>query len=190
MYHKSIHFNTIYPHIYKKTISIPESVTIKIKNDCIFITGKLGTLMHEIHHSINIQLHEFKYLDICSNTITANSKALIGTIRSLINGMIIGVTLGFIKKLQLVGIGYRAYINDSNIITFTIGLSHSINYVLPKGISARCLNNTEIVLNGINKQLIGQVAANLRSIKPPEPFKGKGIRYLDEIVRNKDTKKR
>lgn len=190
MYHNSINATIMQPHVYKRVICIPESITVEIKDNYIFVTGKLGKLSHKLHKSVYADLNSLKYLDIYSNQINANNKALIGTTQSLINGMIIGVTVGFIKKLQLVGIGYRAYINENNIINLTIGLSHSVDYVLPEGVKAQCLNNTEIVLTSINKQLIGQVAANLRAIRPPEPFKGKGIRYANEIIRNKDTKKR
>lgn len=159
--------------VYKRVICIPESVTVEIKDNCVFIKGSLGKLMHRLHQFIDVQLNNLKFLDIFSKNTNVNNKALIGTTQSLINGMIIGVTSGFIKKLQLVGIGYRACINTNNVINLIIGLSHSVDYVLPAGIKAQCINNTEIILQGINKQLIGQVAANLRAIRPPEPFKGK-----------------
>lgn len=175
---------------HKRIVLIPESVTIEIKNDSILIKGQLGTLIYKLHRFVNAQLNNLRYLSIYSNSASVSNKALIGTTQSLIKNMIIGVTLGFIKKLQLVGIGYRAQINEDNVINLIIGLSHSVNYVLPVGIKAQCLNSTEIILTGIDKQLVGQVAANLRGIKPPEPFKGKGIRYTDEHIRTKETKKR
>lgn len=175
---------------YKSVICIPKHIEVEIKNDCVFITGKLGKLMHKLHKSIDVKLNNLTNLDIYSKNIYINNKALIGTTRSLINNMIIGVTSGFVKKLQLVGIGYKACINEDNIINLTIGLSHSINYNLPAGITAQCYNNTEISLTGIDKQLIGQIAANLRAMRPPEPFKGKGIRYINEKINIKDTKKR
>lgn len=190
MCHDSIDAAVKYSQIYKKIIFIPKSVGLEIKDRCIFITGKLGRLMHVLHKYVDVQLNDLKYLDIYSNRANINNKALVGTTKALLNGMIIGVTLGFERRLQLVGIGYRAVMKENNVINLIIGFSHAVDYVLPAGIQAQCLNNTEIILTGINKQLIGQVAANLRAIKPPEPFKGKGIRYIDELIRNKDTKKR
>lgn len=190
MYRNSMNVSVETPQVYKKVISIPESIEIEIKDHCVYIIGKLGNLMHRLHQSVNVTLIDLKYINIYSNNINMNNKALIGTTRSLINNMVIGVTSGFTKTLQLVGIGYKANIDTKNVINLTIGLSHSVDYALPKGINAECLNQTEIILTGINKQLIGQVAANLRAIRPPEPFKGKGIRYLNEIIDIKDTKKR
>lgn len=176
--------------VYKRMLYIPESVTIETNDCCVLVEGKKGKLTHNLHPFIDVKLNHLRYLNIYSKIANNKHKPLIGTTRALINGMIIGVTLGFVKKLQLVGIGYKANINENNIINLTIGLSHSVNYVLPLGIDAQCLNNTEIILSGINKQLIGQVAANLRAIRPPEPFKGKGIRYLNEVIYSKDAKKR
>lgn len=178
--------------IYKKKLLIPKSVEIQIDHDYLYISGKLGKLVYKLHPSVLIKLENFTSIDIYSKNIHINNKALIGTTSALINSMIIGVTLGFVKKLQLVGIGYRAYIdeNNSKIINLMIGFSHTVNYVLPEFVKAKCINQTEIILTSANKQLVGQVAANLRAIRPPEPFKGKGIRYFNEIIRIKDTKKR
>ncbi|URJ28511.1 50S ribosomal protein L6 [Blochmannia endosymbiont of Camponotus sp. C-046] len=178
-------------YIYKIIISIPKTITIHtiIENHSVAITGSLGTLIHTLHKSINVQLCDTSKLIIYTNSFDVKNKALMGTTRALINGMITGVTTGFTRTLQLIGIGYRASILD-NTINLIIGLSHSINYILPMEITATCPSQTEIILTGINKQLIGQVAADLRALRPPEPFKGKGIRYIDEIIYNKDTKKK
>jgi len=118
-----------------------------------------------------------------------NGWALAGTMRSLINNMVIGVTKGFIKKLNLVGIGYRVSIKE-RIVTLSLGFSHLIDYILPSDIIAECPNQNEILLKGLNKQLVGKVAADLRSYRQPEPYKGKGIFYSDEIIRIKETKKK
>ncbi|UOY04617.1 50S ribosomal protein L6 [Candidatus Blochmanniella pennsylvanica] len=182
----------IFPrHICKTIISIPKTITVNIivENHSISITGTLGALTLILHKLVNVQLHDASKLMVYSNSFDVKNKALIGTTCALINGMITGVTRGFTKTLQLVGIGYRVSIQD-NIINLIIGLSHSIDYILPTEIAATCPSQTEIILTGINKQLIGQVAADLRALRPPEPFKGKGIRYIDEIVHNKDTKKK
>ncbi|URJ24122.1 50S ribosomal protein L6 [Blochmannia endosymbiont of Camponotus sp.] len=179
-------------YICKTIIFVPKTIAINIivENHSISITGTLGTLTRILHKSVDVQLHDTSKLMVCSNnSFNVKNKALIGTTCALINGMIIGVTTGFTKTLQLVGIGYRVSIQD-NIISLIIGLSHSIDYILPIEIAATCPSQTEIILTGMNKQLIGQVAADLRALRPPEPFKGKGIRYIDEIVHNKDTKKK
>lgn len=173
----------------KTVIFIPNEVTVNIKDHYVFIEGNLGILSHLLNKLIFVKLNSFNALEVFSKLHNFADKALIGTTKSIINGMIIGVTLGFIKKLQLVGIGYRASVL-SNKLNLVVGLSHSVEYNLPCGVQAQCLNQTEIILTGINKQLVGQVAADLRAIRPPEPFKGKGIRYEDEFVYIKDAKKR
>ncbi|WP_159714556.1 50S ribosomal protein L6 [Blochmannia endosymbiont of Camponotus nipponensis] len=176
-------------YIYKTMISIPSIITIKVKDYRISVRGALGTLTYKLHESIDVQFYDTSTLLICINNFDVKNKALIGTTRALINGMITGVTTGFTKKLQLIGIGYRVFIQE-NVINLIIGLSHSVNYILPMDITVTCPSQTEIVLKGMNKQLIGQVAADLRALRPPEPFKGKGIRYIDEIVHIKNTKKK
>lgn len=176
--------------IYRKVV-VPSSVKIELENNCVVIIGNLGKLSHKLNKCISVQLNNLSCLSIYSKYHSVYVKALVGTTQSIINGMIAGVTLGFVKKLRLVGIGYRVSIEkNSNILNLIVGFSHPVYYKLPKGIQAQCFSQTEIVLTGIDKQLIGQIAADLRSIRPPEPFKGKGIRYADEIIRNKETKKR
>ncbi|MBK4775919.1 50S ribosomal protein L6 [Candidatus Pantoea edessiphila] len=174
--------------IAKKPIIIPSDVKVTLDDGLISIQGKNGVLSRIVNRAV-----EIKYID---NTLTFNPyKSFIdgwaqaGTFRSIINAMIIGVNQGFIKKLQLVGIGYRASVKD-NIINLSLGFSHSINHFLPLGVIAECPIQTEIVLKSADKQLIGQVAADLRSYRPPEPYKGKGICYLDEQVRIKEAKKK
>lgn len=176
--------------ICKKNIVVPNVVNISIKGRDISVIGILGTLVHVLHESIFAQMDDVKNLLVYTKKKSSVNKALIGTTDALIRGMIIGVTQGFSKKLQLVGIGYRVSVANG-VVNLTIGLSYPIVYKLPVEVKAICRENqTEIVLTSMNKQLLGQIAANLRSLRPPDPFKGKGIRYMDEIVRNKDTKKR
>lgn len=170
-------------------IVVPSEVNVIVQNNCVFVTGILGTLTYTLHALITVQIDDKKNILLYTKNKSSINKALIGTTKALIYGMVIGVAKGFVKKLQLIGIGYRASIVNG-MINLIIGFSHSVNYRLPVEIKATCINQTEIVLTSINKQLIGQVAADLRSIRPPEPFKGKGIRYINEVVRNKDTKKR
>jgi len=136
---------------------------------------------------------EVKHAD---NTLTfgprdgyADGWAQAGTARALLNSMVIGVTEGFTKKLQLVGVGYRAAVKG-NVINLSLGFSHPVDHQLPAGITAECPTQTEIVLKGADKQVIGQVAADLRAYRRPEPYKGKGVRYADEVVRTKEAKKK
>ncbi|ADV33608.1 50S ribosomal protein L6 [Candidatus Blochmanniella vafra str. BVAF] len=176
---------------YSRTIPIPDSIFVSLVDHCLIVKGKLGKLHCQLNKYICVRFDNSNNIIVYTTKFKhVNHKALVGTISSLINGMFIGVRLGFFKKLQLVGIGYRAAIKKGNVISLIVGLSHPVNYIIPVGVNAQCVNQTEIILNSANKQLIGQVAADLRAIKPPEPFKGKGIRFSNEIVRHKDAKKR
>jgi large subunit ribosomal protein L6 len=120
---------------------------------------------------------------------STQANAMSGTIRSLVNNMVIGVVQGFEKKLQLIGVGYRAQA-QGNKLNLTLGFSHPVVYELPKGLTAETPSQTEIVLKAADKQLLGQVAAEIRAFRPPEPYKGKGVRYADEQVRRKEAKKK
>ncbi|MCR3755460.1 MAG: 50S ribosomal subunit protein L6 [Sodalis sp. Psp] len=172
----------------KATIVIPANVEIKLNGQDISIKGKNGELTRTIHEAIDVK-YANNELAFTPRTGHANGWALAGTMRALLNGMVIGVTDGFTKKLQLVGVGYRAAVKG-NVVNLSLGFSHPINHELPKGITAECPSQTEIVLKGADKQIIGQVAADLRAYRRPEPYKGKGIRYADEIVRTKEAKKK
>uniref|UniRef100_A0AC34Q8I1 Large ribosomal subunit protein uL6 n=1 Tax=Panagrolaimus sp. JU765 TaxID=591449 RepID=A0AC34Q8I1_9BILA len=154
----------------------------------ITIKGKNGELTRTLNDAV-----EVKHAD---NTLTfgprdgyADGWAQAGTARALLNSMVIGVTEGFTKKLQLVGVGYRAAVKG-NVINLSLGFSHPVDHQLPAGITAECPTQTEIVLKGADKQVIGQVAADLRAYRRPEPYKGKGVRYADEVVRTKEAKKK
>ncbi|MBK4764837.1 MAG: 50S ribosomal protein L6 [Pantoea sp. Brub] len=174
--------------IAKVPIIISDGVEVEIKDQKISIKGNNGKISYIVNNSVKVH-----YIN---NTLTftpdenvVDGWAQAGTSRSIVNSMVIGVTKGFIKKLQLVGVGYRISIKD-NLITLSVGYSHPISYTLPIGITGECPNQNEIILKGINKQLIGQVAAKLRAFRPPEPYKGKGIRYSDEVIRIKEAKKK
>ncbi|CUX95717.1 50S ribosomal protein L6 [Candidatus Mikella endobia] len=173
----------------KTPIKIPAGVEITFQGKNILIKGNKGELIGTINEYINVQYDNNQLFFAPNRKTDTNSWAIAGTTRALINGMVIGVTHGFIKKLQLVGVGYRVTIKD-NIVNLSLGFSHLINYNLPVGITAECPIQTEIIIKGANKQLVGQVAADLRNFRRPEPYKGKGIRYADEIVRIKETKKK
>ncbi|MXP56561.1 50S ribosomal protein L6 [Pantoea sp. Mhis] len=173
----------------KIPVIVPVDVEVKINGQEILIQGKNGILKKIINSAIEIKYTD-NYLVFLSREGYIDAKAQAGTARSLVYGMIIGVTEGFVKKLQLIGVGYRAFIKDDNSVNLLLGFSHPINYKLPANIIAECPTQTEIILRGADKQLVGQVAADLRAYRPPEPYKGKGIRYLDEIIRTKETKKK
>ena len=172
----------------KAPVVVPAGVDVKINGQVITIKGKNGELTRTLNDAV-----EVKHAD---NTLTfgprdgyADGWAQAGTARALLNSMVIGVTEGFTKKLQLVGVGYRAAVKG-NVINLSLGFSHPVDHQLPAGITAECPTQTEIVLKGADKQVIGQVAADLRAYRRPEPYKGKGVRYADEVVRTKETKKK
>ena len=163
----------------KAPVVVPAGVDVKINGQVITIKGKNGELTRTLNDAV-----EVKHAD---NTLTFGPQA--GTARALLNSMVIGVTEGFTKKLQLVGVGYRAAVKG-NVINLSLGFSHPVDHQLPAGITAECPTQTEIVLKGADKQVIGQVAADLRAYRRPEPYKGKGVRYADEVVRTKEAKKK
>ncbi|VFP84189.1 50S ribosomal protein L6 [Candidatus Erwinia haradaeae] len=172
----------------KTPVSIPIHVQVSVNGQIISVIGKNEQLRRTLHQAVIV-----KKVD---NTLVFFPKkgfidgwAQAGTARALVYAMIIGVTEGFIKKIQLVGVGYRATLAD-NKLTLSLGLSHPINHTLPQGITATCISQTDITLRSADKQLLGQVAADLRSYRLPEPYKGKGVRYAHEVVRRKEAKKK
>lgn len=175
--------------IAKNPIFIPSCVDIKLKGQKILIKGKNGELTYIFHKSVTIE-EKKSFLCFSVNLNYVDSWAQAGTCRALVYSMIVGVTEGFSKKLQLVGVGYRVSVTKKNIINMSLGYSHPIEYPLPFGVIAEIPSQTEIILKGADKQLIGQVAANLRAYRVPEPYKGKGIRYENEIIRVKEAKKK
>jgi len=172
----------------KAPVVIPASVEVKLNDQVISIKGKNGELTYTVHPAVKVGVTEKNTL-IFELHQGADNWAQAGTTRSLVNAMIIGVTEGFTKKLVLVGVGYRASVKN-NWVELALGFSHPIKHQLPQGITAECPSQTEIVLKGANKQVVGQVAADLRAYRSPEPYKGKGIRYADEVVRIKEAKKK
>lgn len=176
--------------IAKANIFVPSNVKIKIDNQKIFIEGKNGKLNVSIHFSVKVKYKNniLKFLPY-KNIKRQNSWAQAGTTRSLVYSMILGVTKGFDKKLNIIGVGYRVFIKD-NILNLILGFSHVIYYKIPNNIKITCPNQNEILIQGINKQLVKQTAAEIRSYRRPEPYKGKGIRYDNEVVKIKEAKKK
>ena len=168
-------------------LEIPKGVEVSIKDRAINVKGSKGALEHTLHASVDIKNEDNVLTLIPSEVSGAGAQA--GTARSLLNSMIIGVTEGFEKKLQLVGVGYRAQAQGKTV-NLTLGFSHPVNYELPEGITAETPSQTEIVIRGIDKQRVGQVAADIRAYRPPEPYKGKGVKYADEHIVRKEAKKK
>ncbi|ACT05228.1 ribosomal protein L6 [Dickeya chrysanthemi Ech1591] len=172
----------------KAPVVIPAGVEVKLNGQDISIKGKNGELVREINAAVEVKQAD-NVLTFAPREGFTDGWAQAGTTRALLNSMVIGVTEGFTKKLQLVGVGYRAAVKG-NVVNLALGFSHPIDHELPAGITAECPSQTEIVLKGADKQLIGQVAADLRAYRRPEPYKGKGVRYADEVVRTKEAKKK
>ncbi len=167
-------------------VELPRGVEVKLDGNDLTVKGGKGTLQLSLAAGIQVSQDD--------NVLTINYdgdqfKAMAGTTRALLNNMVTGVSEGWQKKLILNGVGYRAKA-DKNSVNLTVGLSHPVDYQLPEGITAETPTQTEIVVSGVDKQAVGQAAAEIRSFRPPEPYKGKGIRYADEFVRRKEAKKK
>lgn len=174
--------------IAKSPITIPAGCEIKVEGQSLTVKGPKGQLGAEINALVAVAVAD-GVVSVSPAREEQQAWAQAGTARSIINNMVTGVTSGFERKLLLNGVGYRAQAKGSSV-NLTLGFSHPIDYELPEGIKAETPSQTEIVLTGIDKQLLGQVAANIRSFRPPEPYKGKGVRYADEHVRRKEAKKK
>ena len=171
----------------KNPVVIPEKVEVDIIDKLITVKGPLGELKQLLTDDVEIK-KEDATLIFSAKKSTKFSKAMSGTIRSLVQNMVTGVSVGFERKLTLMGVGYRATVQGSNI-NLELGFSHPVNHELPDGVTAQTPSPTEILLKSSNKQMIGQVASEIRAYRPPEPYKGKGVRYSDEYVAIKEAKK-
>ncbi len=172
----------------KAPVTLPAGVEVKISDAQITVKGKQGSIDLDIHSTVEIK-QEDNVLTFAPKGGDKKANAMAGTFRSLVNNMVTGVVQGYEKKLILQGVGYRAK-TAGKTLSLTLGFSHPIDYVLPEGIKAETPSQTEIVIKGIDKQTVGQVAADIRAYRPPEPYKGKGVRYSDENVRRKEAKKK
>ena len=180
--------NMIMSNTTRKSVQLPESVDVLIQdNECIKVKGQKGELRLNLITEVDVNIDDSS-LNVQSTSNSKFSKAAAGTYRSLINNMIIGVSEGYEKKLELVGVGYRASTQGKNV-NLTLGFSHPVVYKIPDEIEIQTPSQTEIIIKGIDKQKVGQVAAEIRSLRPPEPYKGKGVRYKDEQISLKETKK-
>ncbi|MCY4452045.1 MAG: 50S ribosomal protein L6 [Immundisolibacterales bacterium] len=178
--------------IAKAPIPVPDGVEIRVDGRNVEIEGTRGTIRHCLHASVGIEhasADNGTELMIRPIKETREAVAQAGTARSLLNNMVIGVTRGFERRLQLVGVGYRAQSKDGRL-NMALGYSHPIEFNPPEGVTVEATSNTEIVVRGVDKQKVGQAAAVIRGFRPPEPYKGKGVRYADEVVRRKEAKKK
>lgn len=174
--------------IAKNPVIVPSGVEVKIAADNINVKGPLGELNQALTGDVAVTLEDGKVSFAVAND-TRHAKAMSGTLRALVNNMVVGVSKGFERRLTLIGVGYRAAV-QGEAVKLELGFSHDIVHPLPKGVKAECPSQTEIVLKGFDKQVVGQVAAKIRGYRPPEPYKGKGVRYSDETVIIKEVKKK
>jgi len=174
--------------IAKSPVTIPSGVEVKLGADTITVKGAKSSLTQGLHITVEIK-QEGADLTFTPRDGGKIAHAMSGTMRALVNNMVVGVTAGFEKRLVLNGVGYRAKASAKSV-NLTLGFSHPVDYDLPEGVTAETPSNTEIVLKSADKQLLGQAAAEIRAYRPPEPYKGKGVRYADEHVRRKEAKKK
>ncbi len=174
--------------IAKNPIELPSGVDVKIAGQVVTIKGKLGELHQEIHPVVTINQGD-NHIQLTPANGDVEANALAGTMSALVKNMVKGVTDGFECHLVLMGVGYRAKTQGKNL-DLTVGLSHPVNIEMPEGITVETLSQTEVVVKGADKQKVFQVAANIRAVRPPEPYKGKGIRYKGEHVSLKEIKKK
>lgn len=170
----------------KNPVVLPKGVEVKLDGSNVTVKGGKGSLDFVLSNGISIDVNDGEALVSWANE---ENRAMAGTTRALLNNMVVGVSAGWEKKLILNGVGYRAKATG-NVVNLTVGLSHPVDYELAEGLSAETPTQTEIVVRGIDKQAVGQAASEIRSFRPPEPYKGKGIRYADEFVRRKEAKKK
>ena len=169
-------------------VVVPDKVEVTLKADEISVKGPLGTLTQKISQRVKIERIEHR-LEFKMNDNSRQANALSGTVRALVANMVTGVTKGFEKRLALVGVGYRAQAQGDKL-NLTLGFSHPVVHQLPKGVKAETPTQTEILIKGTDKQAVGQVAAEVRRYRSPEPYKGKGVRYVGEQIVLKETKKK
>lgn len=172
----------------KAPISVPKGVSVEIRDQHVKVSGPKGSMEWDVHPTVCV-VQEDNELRVARAEGHENAWAMAGTTRALLNNMVVGCGTGFSRKLTLVGVGYRAQAKGS-VLNLSLGFSHPVDYSVPQGISIETPSQTEIVVSGADKQQVGQVAAEIRGFRPPEPYKGKGVRYADENVLRKEAKKK
>ena len=172
----------------KAPISIPSGVDIKLDGNSVTVEGSGGQLSYKIHDDVQVEVNG-NVISIKWDANKKNASAQAGTARASINNLVTGVSQGFEKKLTLIGVGYRAQVKG-NKLTLALGFSNPIEYLIPDGVMVEAASQTELTVKGSDKQKVGQVASEIRAFRPPEPYKGKGVRYADEYVARKEAKKK
>ena len=171
--------------IAKQPIALASNITADVQGHSVKVKGPKGEMTLELHPTVGVELNDN---ELTMNPESDSAWAMAGTMRALLANIVEGVTNGFSKKLQLVGVGYRVAMKGKDL-DLNLGFSHPVVYSAPEGITFESPTNTEIVVNGIDKQQVGQVAAEIRAIRPPDPYKGKGVKYADERLYRKEAKK-
>ena len=172
----------------KAPVELPSGVEFKQESNVVTMKGGKGTLTLELNHEVELKQEE-NTLTVMPRSGSRFSTAIAGTMRALLANMVEGVSNGFERKLELVGVGYRAQA-QGNKLNLSLGFSHPVEHIVPEGVTVETPSQTEIVVRGADKQVVGQVAAEIRGYRPPEPYKGKGVRYADERVQIKEAKKK
>jgi len=168
-------------------VAVPSGVDVKINGNMLSVKGGKGELQHEFHALVSVAAED-NLLKVAANNASKPARSLAGTTRALVQNMVTGVSDGFERKLEITGVGYRAQL-EGKVLNLTFGFSHPVHFQIPAGISIETPSQTEILIKGIDKQKVGQVAANIRAWRPPEPYKGKGVRYAGERIIRKEAKK-
>lgn len=172
----------------KLPVVLPAGVIASVNDGVLSVKGSKGELKLAVSPVVSVEC-ESSQVSVATASDERKANAMAGTIRALVNNMVIGVSEGFVKKLTLVGVGYRAQA-QGDVLSLTLGFSHPVNYSVPAGITVETPTQTEILVKGADKQSVGQVAAEIRSYRSPEPYKGKGVRYADEVIVLKEAKKK
>lgn len=169
-------------------VALPKGVEVTLNGQDVLVKGPKGTMSHSVHRDVSVEQNDGE-LKFAARSGSKPAIAQAGTARALVNNLVVGVSEGFEKKLSLVGVGYRAQMQGKSL-NLALGFSHPVEYPVPEGIEIETPSQTEIVVRGIDKQRVGQVSAEIRRYRPPEPYKGKGVRYSDEHVVRKEAKKK
>ncbi len=172
----------------KNPIAVPKGIEVKINGNQLSVKGPKGQMQYDVHPLVKVTQAD-GHLRFERSNDTPLARAVSGTMRALVNNMVTGVAKGFEKKLSIVGVGFRAAVQGKKL-NLTLGFSHPVVYSIPDGITIECPDQTNIVVKGSDRQLVGQVAAEIRAYRPPEPYKGKGVRYVDEHIVRKEAKKK
>lgn len=172
----------------KYPVTVPDGVTVEIANDTVTAKGKLGQLSASITADVEVTI-EGNLVTVTPARESKKSRAMWGTTRALVNNLVTGVSKGFTVNLEINGVGYRAAVEGSDLV-LALGYSHPVRYPIPEGISMKCERPTVIEISGADKQRVGQIASEIRAFRPPEPFKGKGVKYATETILRKEGKKK